>query len=1362
MLIAVGASTYRDDAIKDLPGVAYDVQQVCGLLEPMGYERVLAGLCENPNSRALPEGIEGWALENDLGPHDVVVVYFAGHGTKAADRHYLLCGNTQYGRWTTALASEDLCRPLLTSPVGHLLVMLDTCYAGAGAEEVSVLAAELAGAQRRAAGRWLLAAARSKEKAKENVFVDALKDVLKHPRASAHQEFLGVREVTERINAHFRTAKAAQHASHSAVDSDGYAPFFRNTAHIPGLPWNDLDVETLTRLRKQTRGHFGPRGRGLEHVGQRGDYFTGRTAALNALASWLQSDRHDRKAQVVTGDPGSGKSALLGRLLTLTDAGHPSRTDTPRNALPPPGLDIVPLHARRTTAEELAAALAQVLNLPSTDRDDLLQALGERTEPVTIVLDALDEAGTGGDTSEGMRVARELLQPMTSLSAVRLIIGTRRPLIPALGRAVNVINLDDSTYIDEKDITDYAHSLLLDAQDPDSRSPYRNWPAQAATVAKGIAERAGRSFLVARMTARAIVDGQITVDTTRPGWQNALPSDAGQAFAAYLARFGSDREKVERLLRPLAYAQGAGLPWSTQWSAIAEALSGRPCPEEDLRWLHENAGSYIVSTGTADTSAFRLFHETMAEHLRTPHHDKQAHAAITQALLAQVPHDPRSSGRDWPAASLYIRDHLATHAAAADALDPLLHDGDYLIHATPGPLTHALPNAQSPDGQLRCAIYRASADQHARATSEARRDILAIDAARYGERSLAGELAHGRPWGPRWATGTLVHPALILTLSGHAGPITAVASTTIDDRSHAVTTGADDTVRVWDLTDGTTRTTLAGHTDSVNAVACTTIDGRPHAVTGSADHTVRVWDLTNGTPRTLTGHTNSVNAVACTTIDGRPHAVTGSADHTVRVWDLTDGTIRTTLTGHTDSVNAVACTTIDGRPHAVTGSADHTVRVWDLTDGTIRTTLTGHTNSVNAVACTTIDGRPHAVTTSADHTLRVWDLTSGTTRTLNGHTAWVSAVACTTIDGRPHAVTTSADTTVRIWDLAQGVQHATLTGHTNSVNAVACTTIDGHPHAVTGSADHTVRIWDLTDGTTRTTLTGHTNWVNAVACTTIDDRPHAVTGSADYTVRVWDLTSGTQRILTGHTNWLRAVACTTIDNRTHAVTTGDDHTVRVWDLTNQAPVITLTGHTNWVLAVACTTIDGRPHAVTGSADHTVRVWDLTSGTTRTLNGHTAWVNAVACTTIDGRPHAVTGSADYTVRIWDLADGTIRNTLTGHTAPVRAVACTTIDGRPHAVTGSADHTVRVWDLTNGATRTLNGHTNSVRAVACTTIDHRPHAISTSADHTMRIWELTGNRLTAALALPLPADAVAALGSDIVIGMRNEVIILTQRL
>ena len=77
------------------------------------------------------------------------------------------------------------------------------------------------------------------------------------------------------------------------------------------------------------------------------------------------------------------------------------------------------------------------------------------------------------------------------------------------------------------------------------------------------------------------------------------------------------------------------------------------------------------------------------------------------------------------------------------------------------------------------------------------------------------------------------------------------------------------------------RRPLTGHTGPVEAVAALVLpDGRPIAVTGSGDHTVRVWDLTTGTPigDPLTGHTDRVEAVAALVLpDGRPIAVTGSA-----------------------------------------------------------------------------------------------------------------------------------------------------------------------------------------------------------------------------------------------------------------------------------------------------------------------------------------------------------------------------------------------------------------------------------------------------------------------------------------------------
>jgi WD40 repeat protein len=91
-------------------------------------------------------------------------------------------------------------------------------------------------------------------------------------------------------------------------------------------------------------------------------------------------------------------------------------------------------------------------------------------------------------------------------------------------------------------------------------------------------------------------------------------------------------------------------------------------------------------------------------------------------------------------------------------------------------------------------------------------------------------------------------------------------------------------------------------------VATTTLDGGPVAVTASRDATVRVWDLSTGTSigDPLIGRTSAVYAVASMTLDGRPVAVTGNGDATVRVWDLSTGTpITDPLIGHTSSVYAV-------------------------------------------------------------------------------------------------------------------------------------------------------------------------------------------------------------------------------------------------------------------------------------------------------------------------------------------------------------------------------------------------------------------------------------------------------------------------
>ena len=60
-------------------------------------------------------------------------------------------------------------------------------------------------------------------------------------------------------------------------------------------------------------------------------------------------------------------------------------------------------------------------------------------------------------------------------------------------------------------------------------------------------------------------------------------------------RLAVEADKAERLLLPLAYAQGNGLPWEDIWPRLVEALSpGSGYGNDDLIWLRRTAGSYAV------------------------------------------------------------------------------------------------------------------------------------------------------------------------------------------------------------------------------------------------------------------------------------------------------------------------------------------------------------------------------------------------------------------------------------------------------------------------------------------------------------------------------------------------------------------------------------------------------------------------------------------------------------------------------------------------------------------------------------------------------------------------------------------------
>ncbi|MGH8905400.1 MAG: hypothetical protein ACRD0K_02505 [Egibacteraceae bacterium] len=77
---------------------------------------------------------------------------------------------------------------------------------------------------------------------------------------------------------------------------------------------NPLYLETAV-AEALDEAHFLPKAQGIE-AGETGWFFTGRVDALRRIRAWLHEA--DDSLFVVTGSAGTGKSAILGRVITLS------------------------------------------------------------------------------------------------------------------------------------------------------------------------------------------------------------------------------------------------------------------------------------------------------------------------------------------------------------------------------------------------------------------------------------------------------------------------------------------------------------------------------------------------------------------------------------------------------------------------------------------------------------------------------------------------------------------------------------------------------------------------------------------------------------------------------------------------------------------------------------------------------------------------------------------------------------------------------------------------------------------------------------------------------------------------------------
>jgi WD40 repeat protein len=953
----------------------------------------------------------------------------------------------------------------------------------------------------------------------------------------------------------------------------------------PVAPANTpLDVadelhQLLATLAEDEQRHFIPKGQGAEQ-GELAWYFHGRQREQRQISAWLQG--RDTGMLIVTGPPGSGKSALLGQVLTQSRprlrqvlARHQLLAEAPADQRPGDDVFDTTLLLTGLASTEVVRSLATTADLGeppvgqdvAAQSDWLIEQIHAAGRPLTMLVDALDEA------QQPLVVADRLLRRLATIPAVRVVVGTRRSthdgpdqpapsdtnLIDALGRDHHQV----AVARDQGAIAGYVSQRLQQAlPDLDQHA--------MALAAQEIADCEGTQFLFARLAVHEIISRPQLLTTEADQRRRLLAGDHKTLFATALERLAAQAPANLALLEALAFSLGRGAPIREGiWADIATAVHPQhAATSEQIDTLLADAAPYLMYDLEDGQTVYRLAHRTYQEHFLQATGGEgiaAGHHRILTTLLAQVtgdqPLDP------------YRARHLSGHAAQAGM------PGWRTLADRPDILDRLDQEALSADA-MRTAFGHANLPPEIIGVIGARNHLAA--AAPIDRRSLR-QLAIARHTPIR----TFLPPA--------------------DTSSWSI--------RWANLRPHPLHVTLTSHTDCITAVAAFTgSDGRPVLATGSIDETIRIWDAATGEQigEPLTGHTGGVTAVAAFAgPDGRTLLATGGRDETVRIWDPATGKqTRRRLTGHTHWVAAVAAFSgPDGRTLLATGGGDNTVRIWDPATGEqTRKPPSGRIHRVTAVAVFTgPDGRTLLATGGKDGTVRIWNPATGeqTRRPLSGHIAWVTAVAAFTgPDGRTRLATVGIDGAVRILDPGTGRQASKrLTGHTKSLWAVAAfTDPDGRTLLATGGTDGTVRIWDPgTAKQIRKRLTGHTDTVQAVAAFAgPDGRTLLATGGRDGTVRIWDPAAGKQigEPLTGHTDWITAVAAFTgPDGRTLLATGGWDGTVRVWDpTTGKQTRKPLSGPTTIVVTVAAFAgPDERTLLATGSWDGTVRVWDPRTG-----------------------------------------------------------------------------------------------------------------------------------------------------------------------
>ncbi|WP_460071326.1 AAA family ATPase [Streptomyces sp. YKOK-I1] len=969
-----------------------------------------------------------------------LIVHFAGHGIKGATDHslYLAARDTDPASpaWTAIDIDRWLKQAESTQKGPPVLFLLDVCDAGRVPNQQWLQG--LSANRRRA---WVIAASSDSGTAYGGRFSRATVSVLKRlkagwldlspslrhvPMETFAQEI--DRELARLTEAEDKPPQRVTRTAHTEADAPVPPllknPAFRETAagrfrqHVESGLWQFASAAdpALDVVHFVSRASGSP----LQLDVTRRCFFTGRHRQLQQLKDWLEADSRKQKIpvkslMVVTGSPGSGKSALLGVVTCLAhqklqEVSGPIRACVPRYLRVERQRMLAAVHARQRTPSDVLTSIANQLGLgpaPSQgwSADMLLDRLYRLalSDSVIVIVDALDEA------SLDQELLRSVLLPLArapqigqGMPVCKVLVGVRPwwdqfPELRVDSPQSEVIDLDRAPEAErEGELGDYLTDLLEEV-------PAYSGPGTSA-VREGLARavapklnrlRHGGGFLLTSLFAHYLAE--LGTSLTVGEALHRVPDNLPGMLELHLGILARDRPTLRPVLSALAHGLGQGMPLEIiQAVAGALTLPGQEAPNlDDTQDAIEAISFYIRSAVDTDgRRLYRFFHQSLTDYLASA----ADHHAVFEAVLGTVPGRDEHGERIWDLALPYVLRHAAQHAVAAERFDELLKSPGFLVHADPTILKTQSPYARSlrarqvtqvissalvprTDPDLRWQWLRNNA-----VTAHEDWLVRGLDTLRGIDTQDLPSAALALQWGsrirePGWSK-VLLDAAFAET---DAGPI-------------AVTAHADGDVHLWDTETGGVLQSLIEGGDETTALAAGSVHNTAVVATGDTTGKLTLWSVDRRIAWTAS-LLYEVIAIAIGTLRGKLVVAAATArDITLfsatgdRLWSVdleemwlrsagrdADWDLQTLL--EIPECTAVAVAEFDGVPAVIAGTSVGTVELWDA-DGSNHRSQQVHSGVVHSVAPSR-DGMTRRVLACSFGSVKVLDAEDGSARELS-------------------------------------------------------------------------------------------------------------------------------------------------------------------------------------------------------------------------------------------------------------------------------------------------------------------------------------------------------------------------------------------